>query len=232
MSDFPWKLRIVHEGNAGLILERSGRRIRFDPVGPVTSDDVVILTGADPSSVDVVRSLETKDVVRPIANGEVSTSIDGVLIEGVPYVPPIGDSTVVRIGGAARKLGSAARKLVRRRESIPAMVWQLTFEDGSRLVHLGCSIHAQTDVGWAANVFTRFGRPKWLLIGAPYGQDESVFERTPAMEAEHVLVMDLESDLRRINGRPTALVTPLVDRLEAQGVPVMVFVPQSSVRFE
>jgi hypothetical protein len=232
LSNFPWELRIVHEGNAGLILERSGRRFRFDPVGSVESDDVVILTGADPGAAAVVRLRGARDVVRPIEHGEVSTSIDGVLIEGVPYAPPIDDSAVVRLGAAARKIGGTARKLVRRRETIPAMIWQLTFEDGSRLVHLGRSIHGQTDAGWAADVVTRFGQPKWLLVGAPYGQDQSVFERTPAMEAEHVLVMDLEGDLRRMNGRPTALITPLVDRLEAKGVPVMVFVPQSSVRFE
>jgi hypothetical protein len=232
LSEFPWALRIVHEGNAGVILERTGRRIRFDPVSPVASDDVVILTGVDPAAVAVAGVRGSMDVVRPNATTEVSTVIDGVRIEGVPYKPPASDSTASRIGAAARSPGSVARRLLRRREQVPTMVWQLTFADGSRLVHLGRSLHADTDAGWAADVFTRFGRPRWLLVGAPFGQDEVVCQRTPAMEAEHVLVMDLESDIRRQDGRPTALVTPLVDRLQAKGVPVMVLVPQSSVRFE
>ena len=48
MSGFQWKLRLVHEGHAGVILERPGRRIRFDPVTPPEPDDIVVLTGADP----------------------------------------------------------------------------------------------------------------------------------------------------------------------------------------
>jgi hypothetical protein len=79
---------------------------------------------------------------------------------------------------------------------------------------------------------TRFGGCRWVIVGAPYGQDDVIHSRIPAMGAEHVLVTDLEGDLRREAGRPTALVTPLVDRLEASSVPVMVFVPQSSIRFE
>ena len=102
----------------------------------------------------------------------------------------------------------------------------------SKLVHLGNAFHRGVDVGWAANMVTRFGGAKWLIVGAPYGHDDAVLGRVPAMEAEHVLVTDLQSDIRRAAGRPTALVTPLVDRLESAGVPVMVFVPQSSIRFE
>jgi len=119
-----------------------------------------------------------------------------------------------------------------KRSPEPNVVWQLTFPSGDRLVHMGNAIHSATDVGWAANLVTRFGGARWLIIGAPYGHDDSIVERVPAMGAEHTLVTDLQSDMRRAAGRPTSLVTPLVDRLESVGIPVMIFVPQSSIRFE
>ena len=49
MTACDWSLRIVHEGHAGLIIERPGRRLRFDPVGPLEHDDIVVLTGAGKS---------------------------------------------------------------------------------------------------------------------------------------------------------------------------------------
>jgi len=112
------------------------------------------------------------------------------------------------------------------------MVWQITFPSGDRLVHLGHAFHGATDVGWAADIVTRFGGSRWLIVGAPYGHDEAILKRVPAMDTKHVMVTDLQSDIRRAAGRPTALVTPLVDRLETAGVPVMIFAPQSSIRFE
>jgi hypothetical protein len=112
------------------------------------------------------------------------------------------------------------------------MVWQITFPSGDRLVHLGHAFHGATDVGWAADIVTRFGGSRWLIVGAPYGHDDAGLQRVPAMDAKHVMVTDLQGDIRRAAGRPTALVTPLVDRLETAGVPVMIFAPQSSIRFE
>ncbi len=99
-------------------------------------------------------------------------------------------------------------------------------------MHMGLSIHGATDVGWAADVVTRFGGPRWLIAGVPFGHDDTVHARIPAMGAQHLMLADLEGDLRREAGKETAIVTPLADRLESLGLPVMVFVPASSVRFE
>ncbi len=225
-----WTLRLVHEGHAGVMLERPGRRVRFDPLAPLAHDDIAVLTGADPFASE--RTIGFPTVVRANGAGDVFTEIDGIQFEGVPYAPPARDSQRIRFSAAVREPGEAMRRWVARRRPDVSTVWQLTFPNGERLLHLGRAFHEATDVGWAADIVTRFGGPKWLVVGAPYGNDDVVHSRIPAFGAEHVLITDVEGDLRREAGRPTALVTPLVDRLEASGVPVMVFVPQSSIRFE
>lgn len=230
VSDFSWQLRLSHEGRAGIIVERPGRRLRFDPCTPSVSDDLVVLTGADPFASEYVGSIS--NVVRAHGPDEVFTEIDGLRFEGVSYAPPPSDSTFARLTSAAKEPGDAAKRWMAKRSPEPSVVWQITFPSGDRLVHLGNAIHGATDVGWAANIVTRFGCPRWLIVGAPYGHEDAIVQRVPAMDAEYTLVTDLQSDIRRAAGRPTSLVTPLVDRLEAAGVPVMIFVPQSSIRFE
>ena len=89
MSGFQWKLRLVHEGQAGVILERPGRRIRFDPVTPPEPDDIVVLTGADPFAPE--RAIGFHTVVRGHGRGNVDTEIDGVRFEGVTYNPAARD---------------------------------------------------------------------------------------------------------------------------------------------
>jgi hypothetical protein len=171
-------------------------------------------------------------VVRANGQGQVRTEIDGIQFEGVPYQPPQRDPNRVRFGAAARQPGEAIRRWIAKRRPDIATVWQLTFANGDRLVHLGRSFHGDTDVGWAANVVTRFGGARWVVVGVPFGHDDAVLSRVPAMGADHIIVTDIEGDLRREAGRPTALVTPVVDRMAEAGAPAMVFVPQSSVRFE
>lgn len=230
MSGFQWKLRLVHEGHAGVVMERPGRRIRFDPVALPEPDDIVVLTGADPFAPE--RAIGFHTVVRGHGKGEVDTEIDGVRFQGITYDAAPRDGSIVRVSSAVRQPSEAARRwLARRRPDVPT-IWQLTFRNGDRLVHLGGAFHRDTDVGWAADVVTRFGKPRWLIAGAAYGHAAALESRIGAMDAAHVMVADLEGDLRRQAGRPTELVTPLADRLETAGLPVMVFVPGSSIRFE
>ena len=151
--------------------------------------------------------------------------------EGIPYAPPAMDGPVVRLTSAVREPVDAARRWMARRSPDPHMVWQITFPTGDRLVHLGHAFHATTDVGWA-DMVTQFGGARWVIVGAPHGHHDAVRARVGAMGATHLLVADLQSDIRRTAGRSTQLLTPLVDQMESAGMPAMIFVPQSSIRFE
>ena len=104
-----WSLRLVHEGYAGVLLERAGRRIRFDPVAALAHDDIAVLTGADPFASE--RTVGFPTVVRAYGAGEVFTEIDGVRFEGVSYSPPAADSSRVRVAAALRQPGEAAAGL-------------------------------------------------------------------------------------------------------------------------
>ena len=230
MSGFQWKLRLVHEGTAGIIVERPGRRIRFDPVGSLDPDDIVVLTGADPFAPE--RTIGFHTVVRGHGRGEVDTEVDGVRFEGVTYETAPREGRLRRLNSAARQPSEAVRRWLARRRPDVATIWQRTFQNGDRLVHLGGAFHGETDVGWAADVVTRFGGPRWLIAGTSFGHSSALEARIGAMGASHLMVADLEGDLRQKAGRPTELVTPLADRLETAGLPVMVFVPGSSIRFE
>ena len=153
MSGFQWKLRLVHEGHAGVVMERPGRRIRFDPVALPEPDDIVVLTGADPFAPE--RAIGFHTVVRGHGKGEVDTEIDGVRFQGITYDAAPRDGSIVRVSSALRQPSEAARRwLARRRPDVPT-IWQLTFRNGDRLVHLGGAFHRDTDVGWAADVVTR-----------------------------------------------------------------------------
>ena len=52
LQDFPWRLRLEHEGFSSLRVERRGRRVRFDPVESPDSDDIVVLTRCWPEHLD------------------------------------------------------------------------------------------------------------------------------------------------------------------------------------
>ena len=54
--DFPWRLRIEHEGLLSLRMERKGRTIRFNPMHPPESTDIVILTGTWPEHLDATAA--------------------------------------------------------------------------------------------------------------------------------------------------------------------------------
>ena len=43
-NDFIWRLRLEHEGAASIRATRPGRTLRFDPVTPPASEDIVVLT--------------------------------------------------------------------------------------------------------------------------------------------------------------------------------------------
>jgi hypothetical protein len=65
-----------------------------------------------------------------------------------------------------------------------------------------------------------------------WGEGEALVRHVAAFGARRVLVAELTNAERREQGLPTALVTPIRDRLVAAGVEAHVFATQTSYRFE
>jgi hypothetical protein len=126
-----------------------------------------------------------------------------------------------------------ARKLRSDRSWSPVpRVIELSFREGGRLVHLGCSLHNLTPEDWLEDAVQRFKGANWLIVGIHHGQSDAVLAHTHRFEAKLVLVSDLVNEARRQVGLPTEWLTPTVDRLQDQGIAAHPFPPQSSMRFE
>ena len=252
-SPFPWRLRLEHEGAAGITLERKGRRIRFDPRRPVVAGDIVILTGNWPEHLqatveaiqgglnptvvaapEILAWLSEKGSLQPFDG---TTTIDGVHIETEAYVP-IPKHTprelMFKVGSALVRPDRAARRLVQRArlpEASPRIV-QLTFPDGSRLLHLHLSLHQNTPEAWLAEATRKYGGATWVVVGVDHEESPAVRERIGRFGGNHVLFTDLIAEVRRQLGLPTQLLTPLVDLVLNDGIEAYVLVSQACFRFE
>jgi len=245
-TSFHYRLRLEHEGGAGLSLQRPGRTLRFDPARPVRSDDIVILTAPDPERTraasiaavahTVVAPQPLLDALRPADGQAAPATIDGVKIELIPYEPaPVPPGALIgKAQGAAIKPGAAAKRLLARARAprCAPQVTLLTFPGGERLAHLNLSIHRQAPAAWLADVQARAHGVDWLVIGVAPGQSEAVLAALPGFAAKKVLFTDFVADTWRGLGRPVELLTPTADRAIASGVEGYVCVSQASYRFE
>jgi hypothetical protein len=109
---------------------------------------------------------------------------------------------------------------------------QVTFPDGSRLVHASLSLHSGTPAAWFDALVSDWGSPEWLLVGVDHGHGEAVIERVAALQSNHVLVTDLLTEMRKQLGFPTELLTPVRDRMVADGVLADVLVSGAGLRYE
>lgn len=253
--DYPYRLKLQHPGLSELRVERRGRWVVIDPSESPDPASIVVLTSAAPHRARaVVQALRegvrltivaSRDVLAwAVTLGNVDGHEDRATIDGVeivlhPAVTPTEDRPQsafsraaagfarVRAGGPIRS-GSVV-------ESFPDLgssIVQLTFPDASRLLHLGVALHGGTPTEWVADAAGRFGGSDWLVVGQAWGQGEAVSRQLGAFGAKRVLVAELVNAARRELGLPTELVTPLRDRLVANGMEAHVFATQTSFRFE
>lgn len=250
---FPWPLRLQLEGFQSLRVERPGRAFRFDPIGEIGDDDVVILTwneherlaataeaaraGRRPTVVAVPEILAWLAEQGAIDGHEAPVEIDGVRVELLPYTPiPYAEGAEIprKIFSSLVNPARAARRLMQRRglPEAPPVVAELRFPDGRRLVHLNLSLHDHTPADWLDQAAARFAGADWVVTGVDFGYEEGFLARLPRFAGGRLLVADLLSDTRRAIGLPTGVLTPLVDRLVAQGLDAFVFASHASFRFE
>lgn len=248
--DYPYRLRLSHNGRAEIRLERKGRRIVFDPVDRPTPDDIVVLTGPAADRLrgvtEAVRAGVKPTVVAPTSLLELLSKegrleghstpveLDGVRFVSLGYVPaPSRPSDALRLPLAAGPLSAlrAISERVRQPGAEPH-VYQLTFPDGARLVHLDLSLHRETTAEWVEQVREQVAGPDWLIVGCPHGEREGVLRWLPRFSPVRTLVAELVNTERKELGLPIELVTPLRDQLVGLGLEVHVFAPLSGYRFE
>lgn len=245
--DYPYRLRIVHHGTAGLRIERKGRWILVDPTDRPTTDNIVVLTGPGADRVKgaweaakagvkptVVASAPVMEWLReagPVEGEPPPQRIDGVTVEALSYTPPRSSTMgeLLRMGPATavRQLSSRARLA-----TAEPQVICLQFEDGSRLLHLDLSLHRDTPPAWLEEAVTRFGGADWVMVGCTYGEAEAVVRLLPRFSPKKVLLTELVNTERKRLGLPIELVTPTRDRLVGAGLETHVFAPHASYRFE
>jgi len=247
-----WNLRITHLGGAAIHLDRPGRSFVFDPAEP-PGDDVALVSWYDcDRSIGVERAVRDKATPEVVAcesvldwlgrsaltAHEAPVRIDGVQIEAEPYQPiPWATPTEAlrKVGAALRRPLRAGRRMARR-TSLPRggapLVWQLTFPDGRRLVHLGCSLHSGADPSWIQMAQRRYQGADWLLCGSDYDEEAAVLEHLPGFGGKVVLLVDLVNQMREQLSLRTRLLTPLVDQLVDQKVAAYPCTAGSAYRFE
>lgn len=251
--DYPYRLRIQHPEYAELRIERKGRWLRIDPSDPPTGDEVVILTSTAPhrarATVEALQAgtkltvVATQPVldwlggIGAIDGGAFPRTVDGVAVEAMPYTPPKQArplSHFLRASVAGARPKSTLKRIAEqvRYPTTEPQVLQLTFPDGSRLLHLDLALHAGTDEAWIERAVARFGGAEWLVAGVAWGEGEAVVKHVGRFAARRVLVTEMQNAERRELGLPTELVTPVRDALVGQGVEAHVFATQASYRFE
>ncbi len=177
--------------------------------------------------------------------GLTSTSqvtVDGVTVRSMPYVAtspvrplnhylkasiiafrPSRSLGILRAGREAADRGPVA--------SVAPRIFELTVPGVGRLVHLDLALTRLATPAWIASAADYAGAD-WVLAGCAYGESEAVATMLPGFAGKHVLVTELINTERRAVGLPVEGVTPLRDRLHADGLPAHVFATQASYRFE
>ncbi|MCB9792871.1 MAG: hypothetical protein H6741_09105 [Alphaproteobacteria bacterium] len=252
-ADYPWRLRLEHEGHASIRVERRGRWFRFDPHSPPDPDDVSVVTWVELERARGVAAairegkrptvVATPDVRAWLhGKGEVDDHTpggkhDGVLVEAIEYTPipyATPPEAARKVRAALRHPAMAANRIAKRLQlpRTKPIVAQLTFPDGGRLLHLNCSLHLDTDIEWLRRAQDRFRGADWMIVGADYEHEAALLEKVPGFEAGVVLVADLVNETRRQIGMPVNILTPTVDALVAMGIEAHPFVREAGFRFE
>ena len=246
--DYPYRLRLYHDGEAGIRVERRGRTLLFDPILRPDADAIVLLTsplaerlaatreaaaaGVRPTVIAPDGVIDWLNEAGRVEGGSAPRTIDGLKIDSLSFTPrrdPPRLSALLRTGPAT------AIRTITGRMRLPSAEPQIlcvTFEDGTRLLHLDLSLHRATSPDWIARAAGMFGAPEWLLIGVPHGEGDALVQWLPRFQPRRVLLTDLVNTQRRRLGQPIELITPLRDRLITAGLETHVFAPQASYRFE
>ena len=257
-EEFPYKLRLEHEGRASIRVEWPGQTLRFDPLGGpegpgVQAGDLVICTWNWPEHLDAVAAAaQAGDRPSVVAEPEVlawlaaqgpidahqgPATVGGVSIETRTYTPipyATRSEAVWKLRSALVRPDRAAGRLLKkaRLPKVDPTIAQVTFPSGERLLHLNLSLHSRTPESWLADVSARFRGADYVIVGVDYGEDEAVLRLLERFEPGRVMFSDLISETRRALGLPTSLLTPVCDDAIGRGLEGYLFVSGAGMRFE
>lgn len=257
-EEYPYKLRLEHEGRASIRVEWPGRTLHFDPLGApdgpgVRAGDLVICTWNWPEHLDAVaaaaRAGDRPTVVAepevlawlaaqgPIDAHRGPATLDGLSIETRTYTPiphTTRSEAVWKLRSALVRPDRAAGRLLKRARLPKAdpIIAQVTLPSGERLLHLNLSLHSGTPEPWLADVSARFRGADYVIVGIDYGEDDAVLRLLERFEPGKVMFSDLISETRRALGLPTSLLTPVCDDAIGRGFQGYLFVSGAGMRFE
>jgi len=254
VTDFPWRLRLTHEGHSAIRVEWPGTPIRFDPFAEVSDAEHCVLTWHECERAEgVVAAIRAGVEPTVVATPDLRMWLHGfgavddftlggkldkkVLVEAMEYkpIPYATPSEFVRKAAAGLANPLTAARRLRRRVRLPEaapIIVRLTFPDGGTLLHLNCSLHDDTDAEWLARATQKYAGADWVICGVDYEAHDAVQELVGRFEPKVLLVTDLVNDTRAAIGLPTRILTPLVDALKDKGLDAEAFVEGASYRYE
>lgn len=241
-------MRLVHEGFCTLLCEDDRlQRWLFDPQEPDEADVYVFSGLPDPYAaqglLEVIRRGDDPVVVAPRAahdwlrsHGKVqlSTPDEHEALTALPYQAP--PSGAARRRGLRNRVKARLGRLPEIAVDLPSLhpvAWRLEVPDGHVVVHLGLALHDNTPAAWLDEARSVLLEGHTNLV-AGYGlhQERAFIGHIRSLEPKRLLLMDLNNDRRRLEGREVPLITPTRDALLDAGLETHVFVSGVSQRFE
>jgi hypothetical protein len=252
MREYPWRLKLVHEGHRFIRVERRGRFFAFEPdqafheIGVILGGSEERLRGVRATSANGVGEVVVSDglqsMVSQMTGMAVHTcpaEVDGCQFEAMSYVPhsqPDRKTGVLRMRRAFKSPRKAAKRILDGSSgpssAEESVIIQITLPDGGRLLHLDLCLHEEVEPEWILAAQARFKGADWVICGVEYGQDQAVLDHLAGFEGGINLVTDLVNEERSDQGLAFNILTPTVDELADRGLTAYPFPPLSSFRFE
>lgn len=209
-----WRARLTHLGGAAILVEHKNESFILEAqVSGHPVSDKALKPSTSPQVVAGVR-------------------VASEPYEPIPWATP--REAVRKLRAALLNPVTAGERITKRltETSEKPHVYELTFPDGARLVHLACSLHSGTDPAWLDSARQRYSGADWMIVGVDYEEEAAVLEHLPGFSPGVLMLTDLINDERSKLGMPTRLLTPMVDKLIDRGVNAFPFAGGATYRFK
>lgn len=253
-------LRILHEGFAGLrIVDDHDRFVLVDPHDDAGWTDpkgrhaaAIVLSGGPWAERYAGAAAIAGDARRPwvigapaaldwlAKAGEITpkatpATVERFEVSATAYAPrqPRG-ARRDRVAAALKRPRWAARRWMARAglpDAPPAML-RLRVADDHDFAHLGLALHGDQGSAFVAKARAFCEGADFVLAALPRGDEDAFVAQVLAIAPPRLVLIDQTGDVRRAAGLSGDLLTPVRDRLVAEGLETHVLVAGTSIRFE